>query len=79
MVIDRRENNPKFHEDVAAIFKQRFKKDATVHYIGGTLDGDEQTSDMGDLFNKMLGCPRVKFFTDLYRSPTVFWFTMVKE
>jgi hypothetical protein len=79
VVIDRLENNPKFKDDVVTIFKDVFKKVVTVHNIGATLDSDEQTSDMGKLFNQMLGCPRVKFFTDLYRSPTVFWFTMVKE
>lgn len=79
VVIDRLENNPTFKDDVVAIFKEIFKKDVSVHTFNGTLDHDEQTSAMGELFNKTLGFPRVKFFTEINRAPTVFWFTAVKE
>ncbi len=79
VVIDRLENDPGFKDGVVAIFKDVFQKDFSVHTFNGTLDRDEQTSAMGDLFKSMLGNPRIKFFTDGYRSPTVFWFTAVKE
>lgn len=79
LVIDRLENNPAFKDGVVAFCNEIFKKEVSVHTLNGTLDRDEQTSAMGELFNSMLGNPRVKFFTDGYRSPTVFWFTAVKE
>lgn len=79
VVIDRLENNRTFSDGVVALFQDLFTKEISVHQFGGTLDGDEQTKDMGELFYTTLGHPRVKFFTDMYRSPTVFWFTAVKE
>jgi|LSQX01.2.fsa_nt_gb hypothetical protein len=79
VVIDRLENNRCFQAEVVRIFRDVFGREIPVHTFNGTLDGDEQTRDMGELFNTMLGNPRVKFFTDIYRAPTVFWFTVVKE
>jgi hypothetical protein len=79
VVIDRLENNRTFSDGVVSLFQELFAKQIAVHQFGRTLDGDEQTTDMGELFYKTLGNPRVKFFTDMYRNPTVFWFTAVKE
>lgn len=79
VVIDRLENNSTFQQDVVALLQKSFNKPITCHGFRGTLDGDEQSADMGELFNEILGNPRVKFFTDLYRNPTVFWFTVIKE
>ncbi len=79
VVIDRLENDVTFRDQVVAMFKDVFHKDSNTHTIGSYLDRDEQTSDMGEMFKQMLGTPRAKFFTDLFRYPTVFWFTVVKE
>jgi hypothetical protein len=79
VVIDRLENDPTFQQKVKDIFEEVSGKEIRVHAFNGRLDNDEQTSDMGELLNAMLGTPRVKFFTDFYRSPTVFWFTVVKD
>jgi hypothetical protein len=79
VVIDRLEGNRTFSDSVIALFQDVFNnKEISTHHFGGTLDADEQTKDMGELFHNTLGFPRVKFFT-MYRSPTVFWFTVAKE
>jgi Putative SAM-dependent methyltransferase len=79
VVIDRRERGGKFTDDVVdAFYKAGFAK-PKVKTLAGFLDTDEQTADMGKLFTETLGLPRVKFFTDVYRDPTVFWFETVKE
>lgn len=79
VVIDRLENNPCFQEEVVRMFTEIFSKEFSFHTFNGRLDNDEQTSDMGALLNSMLGTPRIKFFTDIYRAPTVLWFTVVKD
>jgi hypothetical protein len=79
VIIDRLENYPAFKDEVVGIFTDLFKKEISVRTFNGTLDRDEQASAMGDLFNKVLGNPRIKFFTDIYRDPTVFWFTVTKD
>jgi hypothetical protein len=79
VVIDRLEHDNAFSNSVRDMFQKRFSKPIQLHTFGGCLDSDEQSVDMGKLLNKALGNPRVKFFTDLYRSPTVFWFASVKE
>ncbi len=77
VVIDRLEHNPAFSDGVCSLFKDVFRVEVAVHTFNGTLDYDEQTSAMGEMLMGVLGRPRVKFFTDVYRDPTVFWFTVV--
>jgi hypothetical protein len=79
VVIDRLENNPKFKDEVVALFSSVFGPGIALHTFNGTLDSDEQTSDMGAMLTEVLGVPRVKFFTDGYRDPTVFWFAVVRR
>ena len=79
VVIDRLERQGSFVNDVAQLFVSAGAGEPEVHRIGDYLDLDEQTDDMGKLLMGVLGSPRVKFFTDGYRDPTVFWFDAVKE
>ena len=79
VVIDRLENDGAFNETVLQMFQKRSSKAIQMHEHGGWLDSDEQSKDMGEQLYKSLGYPRAKFFTDIYRAPTVFWFTAVKE
>lgn len=79
VVIDRLEHSPTFSDQVRELFETTFETKATVHTFKGTLDGDEQTSNLGKMLTEVLGNPRVKFFTDVYRDPTVFWFTIVRQ
>ena len=78
VVIDRLEHSPTFSDQVRGLFQTAFGVDATVHTFKGTIDRDEQTTGMGEMLTAVLGNPRVKFFTDGYRDPTVFWFTVVR-
>jgi hypothetical protein len=79
VVIDRLERGTTFQSDVVGIFTNLLKKDFKVHEFSGSLDSDEQTKNMGELLYNTLGNPRVKFFTDIFRYPTVFWLVVVKE
>lgn len=78
VVLDRLERNPAFSDGVRQLFENALGVQITARTFDGTLDGDEQTSDMGDTLIAALGNPRVKFFTDANRDPTVFWFTVVR-
>ena len=76
-VIDRLENNPRFSQDVENLFQAAFGLNVEHNTLGGTLDRDEQTSEMGEmLVSTLRRTPRVKFFTDMRRDPTVFWFVI---
>jgi hypothetical protein len=77
-VIDRLERSTSFQNDVVVLFRDVFGSNPAVRTYNGTMAFDEQTSDMGDMLYKVLGYPRVKFFTQIKRHPTVFWFTCVK-
>ena len=80
VVIDRLEHDPRFTEDVVGLFQSAFGVEVTCRQLGGTLDGDEQTSEMGEMLISTLNRrPRVKFFTDIYRDPTVFWFVVKRR
>ncbi len=77
VVIDRLENNQQFTSDVASLFASAFGVQVNVNTLSGTLDGDEQTSEMGQmLLDTFKRRPRIKFFTNLHRNPTVFWFVV---
>ena len=73
IVIDRRENNPAFQDDVVDLFEAVFGNDIEVETYRGTLDPDEEKTDFGKELTDTLGYPRTKFFTDHHREPTVFW------
>lgn len=79
VVIDRLEHNLKFTNDVVWLFTDAFISDIEVNEYDGTLDHDEQTSNMGEMLTAALGHPRVKFFTEGRRLPTVFWFAVAKR
>lgn len=80
IVIDRHEADGKFTEAVVKMFVDAgASTPPTVHKISGTLDSDERTSEMGEMLKAVLGVPRVKFFTDTYRDPTVFWFGAIRS
>ena len=80
VVIDRLEHDPRFTDDVVGLFQDAFGVEVTYRKLGGTLDGDEQTSEMGEmLISTLKRTPRVKFFTDIYRDPTVFWFVIKRR
>ena len=80
VVIDRLENNPQFKNEVVRLFESAFGVEIDLQTLGGTLDRDEQTSEMGEMLTATLKrTPRVKFFTDQRRSPTVFWFVVKRE
>lgn len=74
VVIDRKENNPKFHEDVIQLFESVLGTEILLDTYNGTIDGDERADDMGQELLTALGYPRLKFFTSQLREPTVFWF-----
>ncbi len=74
VAIDRLEGIGPFTGDVVRIFESVFDVEIGYETLGGVLDGDEQTSEMGEMLLETLKWrPRVKFFTDMYRDPTVFW------
>lgn len=79
VVIDRLEADQRFKNDVFELFEAVFGNGIPVRTHDGTLDQDEQTSDMGEMLTEMLLRPRVSFHTDLLRKPTVFWFTIVRQ
>ena len=80
VVIDRLEHDPRFSNEVASLFQSAFGVEVTCRRLGGTLDRDEQTSEMGEmLISTLKRTPRVKFFTDIYRDPTVFWFVVKRR
>jgi Putative SAM-dependent methyltransferase len=77
VVIDRFEHDGEFSEGVSKVFTEAGFAKPKIHKIEGSLDSDEQAVDMGKLFNTLLGYPRVKFYTDYYRDPAVFWFEVI--
>ena len=80
VTIDRRENNPQFQTEVKNLFESVFDAEITVQLQGTRLDNDEQTHEMGEMLTATLRrTPRVKFFTDQYRDPTVFWFVVKRQ
>ena len=79
VVIDRRENNRDFEDRVVDLFESVFGHDIVTNTYNGTIDGDEQASDMGEELIGALGYPRIKFFTQVNRDPTVFWFVAKQE
>ena len=73
VVIDRLERDERFKNEVVHLFKSAFNVEVVAQTLGGKLDIDEQTSEMGQMLTATLKrTPRVKFFTDLSRHPTVF-------
>ena len=80
VVIDRLERDLRFTNELVDLFASVFGVEINYHKMGGTLDGDEQTSEMGVMFTSTLKrTPRVKFFTDMYKDPTVFWFVVKRR
>ena len=80
VVIDRMERNQVFSEEVVNVFQSAFGCEVALSTLGGTLDTDEQTSEMGEMLTATLKrTPRVKFFTDQRRFPTVFWFVVKRR
>ena len=79
VVIDRKENNPKFHEDVIQLFESVLGEEITLHTYNGTIDGDERAVDMGQELLTSLRSPRIKFFTNQTRDATVFWFVTKRK
>lgn len=80
VVIDRLERTTPFTNDVMSIFASAFGVDIEYHALGGNLDLDEQTSEMGAMLtNTLKRTPRVKFFSDVNRDPTVFWFVFDRK
>ena len=80
VVIDRLERKPQFTADVVGIFESTFGMTIDCYSLGGNLDHDEQTSEMGDmLIHTLKRTPRVKFFTGIFRNPTVFWFVVKRK
>ena len=77
VMIDRLEHDISFTNRVVECFTSAFGVEVNYSRLGGTLDADEQTSEMGEmLLSTLKRRPRVKFFTDQYRDPTVFWFVI---
>ena len=80
VVIDRLENNPRFSTEVASLFESAFGVEVHIQTLAGTLDADEQASEMGTMLTETLQhSPRVKFFTPRRRDPTVFWFVVKRQ
>ena len=74
MFIDRKEHTDRITKWLGEVLPRiGFKLLDDPKPIGGALDGDEQTTSLGD-FVKLVGrVPRVKFFTNMiWRSPTAF-------
>ena len=61
VVIDRLEQNSTFKDDVVQLFTGVFQLDIITNEIGGVLDHDEQTSDLGETLIQALGYPRLTF------------------
>lgn len=79
IVIDRLERDRTFSDGVIDLFQSVLAIQIAIHTYDGTLDVDEQTDAMGEMLIDVLGHPRVKFFTDFYRGPTVFWFAVERR
>lgn len=79
VVIDRLEIDGLFTKNVVKVFTNAGFPKPTVHRLGGHLDSDEQTRDMSEILRKELGSPRTRFFNPQDRSPTAFWFELVKS
>ena len=77
VVIDRLEQNTSFVDDVVERFQAIFGPIQT-HEFAGTMDSDEQVSDLGTELLDRLGHPRLTFRTRYHGLPTVFWFTVQK-
>ena len=79
VVIDRLEQNTSFRSDVVNLFQEVFGVEIQTGTIGGTLDGDEQTRQMGEMLIETLDrVPRVTFRTKIAQHPTVFWFAVTR-
>ena len=76
VVIDRLEQNSTFKDDVVQLFTGVFQLDIITNEIGGVLDHDEQTSDLGETLIQALGYPRLTFRIGSMNLPTVFWFVV---
>ena len=80
VVIDRLENNPSFSDRVVSLFKSAFGVEVHLQTFAGTLDTDEQVSEMGNMLIESLGySPRITFRTPLRGDPTVFWFVVKRQ
>ena len=79
IVIDRKENDPTFHENVIQLFETVLGEEITLNTYNGTIDGDERADDMGQELLTAFGSPRLKFFTDQARDATVFWFVTERK
>ena len=79
VVIDRRENNRIFEDNVVDLFESVFGSQIVVTSHSGTIATDEQVSDMGKVLIEALRSPRIKFFTQVNREPTVFSFVVKRE
>ncbi len=80
VVIDRLEHDVSFTNEVVGVFESAFEVGIQWQNLGGTLDPDEQVSDLGAMLRGTLErYPRVKFFTPVYREPTVFWFVVKRK
>ena len=76
VVIDRLEQNSTFKDDVVQLFTGVFQLDIITNEMGGVLDHDEQTSDLGETLTQALGHPRLTFRIGSMNLPTVFWFVV---
>lgn len=80
VVIDRLESNPSFTNDVVGIFESAFGKKVDYTTFDGNLDSDEEKSELGDMLLAAIDrTPRLKFHTNVYRDPTVFWFVIKQK
>ena len=69
-----------FTNEVVSIFESAFEVEIQYHRLGGTLDPDEQTADLGAMLTTAINRnPRVKFFTHPHGPPTVFWFVVKRK
>ena len=76
VVIDRLEQTSTFKDDVIQLFTGVLPLDITANEIGGFLDFEEQTSDLGETLTKALGQPKLTFQRGPMKRPTVFWFVV---
>ena len=80
VVIDRLEQSTQFRSDVVHLFEDVFGVSIQFETITGTLDGDEQVSEMGDMLMTTLDMtPRIVFRTKITHQPTVFWFVVTRS
>ena len=59
IVIDRKENNPAFQENVVNLFESMLGSEITVNTFNGTIDSDERAQDMGEELLTSLDYPRL--------------------